>query len=77
MFALSDELTCEEKVLQKTNKKDSLTEVTVVSLCVDEAHGNVPARGPANACVTRLLSLQLVPGYAHTLLYNSDSVVRR
>lgn len=76
MFALSDELTCEEKVLQKTNKKDSLTEVTVVSLFVDEAHGNVPARGPTHACMTRPDSPQTVPGYARTLLYHSDSVVR-
>lgn len=56
-------------------KKDLLTEVTVISLFVDEAHGNVPASGSAHACVARLLSLQVLPGYAPTLLHHSNSIV--
>lgn len=77
VFTLSPERLCQVKVLQLKEKREaSLTEVAVVGLFVDEAHGNVPARRSAHARVARLLPLQGLPGYAHSLLDHSDSVVR-
>lgn len=73
MFTLAPEQVKGLRPKQKMEAK--LTEVTVVGLFVDEAHGNVPARRPAHARVARLLPLQVLPGYAHSLLDHSDSVV--
>lgn len=55
----------------------SLTEVAVLSLFVDEAHGDVPASCSASACVARPLAFQGLPGQSCTLLYHSNGIVRR
>lgn len=55
----------------------SLTEVTVIGLFVDEAHGDVPASSSADARVARPLASQGLPGHPRTLLYHSNSIVRR
>lgn len=53
-----------------------LTEVTVPSLRVDSAHGDVPASSSAQACVAGPLPLQTVPGQTWALLHHGNGIVR-
>lgn len=62
---------------RRRRSTQSLTEVTVISLFVDEAHGDVPASSSADARVARPLAFQGPPGHPQTLLYHSNSIVRR
>lgn len=55
----------------------SLTEVAVLSLIIDEAHGDVPASCSAITCVARPLASQGIPGQSCTLFYHSNGKVRR
>lgn len=62
-------------MFRRKRSTKSLTEVTVISLSVDVAHGNVPASSPADSSVARSLTLQGRPGHPRTPLHHSNSIV--